>query len=128
GLALLTLAEPAMLDWHDRFVLREAGRGETLGGGVVLEAHPQDIRRRQPFAFLAERARRRAAVDDRAAYFLVVLEEEGTLPVKELSLRTGLDPAAARAAGGLWFPSVVLSAQAFAVVSAKLVAALRRPQ
>jgi selenocysteine-specific elongation factor len=128
GLALLTLAEPAVLDWHDRFVLREAGRGETLGGGVVLEAHPQEIRRRQPFAFLAERARRRAGVDDRAAYFLVVLEEEGSLPVKEVALRSGLDPAAARAAGGRWFPSVVFSEQAFADVSAKLVAALRSHQ
>ncbi|HEY2668237.1 MAG TPA: selenocysteine-specific translation elongation factor [Actinomycetota bacterium] len=128
GLALLTLTDPAVLDWHDRFVLRDAGRGETLGGGVVLEAHPQEIRRRQPFAMLAERARRRAAVSDRAAYFLVVLEEEGNLPVKDVALRTGLDPAAAQAAGGLWLPSVVFSQQAFADVSARLVAALRAHQ
>src|SRR5205814_274785 len=85
GLALLTLTEPAVLDWHDRFVLRDAGRGETLGGGVVLEAHPQEIRRRQPFAMLAERATRRAAVSDRAASFLVVLEEEGNLPVPDVA-------------------------------------------
>jgi selenocysteine-specific elongation factor len=128
GLALLTFAEPAVLDWHDRFVLRDAGRRETLGGGVVLEAHPLTIRRRQPFAMLAERARRRAAVDDRAAYFLVVLEEEGELPVKEVALRTGLDTPAARAAGGVWFPSVVFSPQALEDAKALLIAALRAHQ
>jgi selenocysteine-specific elongation factor len=128
GLALLTFTAPAILDWHDRFVLRDAGRRETLGGGVVLEAHPLAIRRRQPFAMLAERARRRAAVDDRAAYFLVVLDEEGDLPVKEVALRTGLDPAAARAAGGVWLPSVAFSPKAFEAASAKLVATLRAHQ
>ena len=128
GLALLTLAAPAVVDWHDRFVLRDAGRAETLGGGIVLEAHPLEIRRRQPFAKLAERARRRLAAPDRAGYFRVVLEEEDYLPIKDVALRTGLDPEAARSAGGIWLGSVVFSEPAFAAASGRLVAALRAHQ
>ncbi len=128
GLALLTLAEPAVLDWHDRFVLRDAGRSETLGGGVVLEAHPQEIRRRQPLAVLAERAQRRAGVAGRPDYFLVVLDEEGVMPVKDVALRTGLDPGVARAAGGIWLTSVVFSDRAFEEASTRLVTALRAHQ
>src|SRR2546421_8054831 len=93
GLALLTLAEPAVLDWHDRFVLRDSGRSETLGGGVVLEAHPLELRRRQSFGQLAERAKARLDAPDPAAYLRVLLDEEGHLPVKDVPLRTGLHPA-----------------------------------
>lgn len=44
----------------DRFVLRETGRGETIGGGVVLDAHPVlPVMRAQPDgtlqSYLAER-------------------------------------------------------------------------
>ena len=33
-------ARPLVLDRHDRFVLREAGRRETVAGGRVVDAHP----------------------------------------------------------------------------------------
>jgi len=128
GLALLTLAAPAVLDWHDRFVLRDSGRSETLGGGVVLEAHPQELRRRQSAGQLAECAKARLDAPDREAYLRVLLDEEGHLPVKDVPLRTGLDPAAARAAGGVWFPTTVFSEAALAEVSDRLVASLRSHQ
>lgn len=40
GLARLSFAVPLPLLPGDRFVLRETGRNETVGGGVVLDAHP----------------------------------------------------------------------------------------
>jgi selenocysteine-specific elongation factor len=38
--ARIRLSAPLVLDAHDRFVLREAGRRETVGGGVVLDVDP----------------------------------------------------------------------------------------
>lgn len=123
GLALVSLSEPAVLDWHDRFVLRDAGRSETVGGGLVLEPHPVAAR---PGALpvLAEQARRRLAVGDRGAYFALLLEEEGLLAVKDVALRTGLDLAEARASGGVWFATTVASEAALAGLGERLVAAL----
>ncbi len=40
GLVRLYLARPLPLVLGDRFVLREAGRGETIGGGRVLDVAP----------------------------------------------------------------------------------------
>ena len=127
GLALVTLAEPAVLDWRDRFVLRDSGRRETLGGGIVLEAHP-DASGRHPAAVLAERGRRRLEAAGRAAYFLEVLGEESLLPVREVPVRTGLDLPAAQAAGGVWFPATVFSEAAFSELAGRLTAALRAHQ
>lgn len=124
GLALVSLAEPAVLDWHDRFVLRDAGRSETVGGGLVLEPHPA-APRSGALPLLAEQARRRLAVGDRAAYFALLLEEEGLLAVKDVPLRTGLGLVEARATGGLWFATTVVSEAALAALGERLVAALR---
>ena len=124
GLALLSFQEPAVLDWGDRFVIRDSGRRETLGGGIVLEAHPEAAGH-QPMAVLAERARRRAQDGGRAEYFLDLLSEESLLPVREVALRTGLDLPAARAAGGVWFATTVFAAPAVASLANRLVAALR---
>ena len=128
GLALLTFSRPAVLDWHDRFVLRDSGRIETLGGGVVLEAHPGRLDARNPAGSLAARARRRREAPDRAAYFRTVLDEEGVLPAKEIPLRSGLDlqgaQEATRQAGGLWFATTAFSARSFAALSDRLVTTL----
>jgi len=40
--ARIRVSDPLVLDVHDRFVLREAGRGETVAGGVVLDTDPPD--------------------------------------------------------------------------------------
>ena len=36
----IRLARPLVLDVFDRFVLREAGRRETVAGGIVLDVAP----------------------------------------------------------------------------------------
>ncbi len=50
------------------------------------------------------------------------------MPVKDVALRTGLDPGVARAAGGIWLTSVVFSDRAFEEASTRLVTALRAHQ
>ncbi len=57
----------------DRFILREAGRGETLGGGRVLDIDPQ---------LPAARARPDMSVDR-------VVAERGRIDVEHLALLTG---------------------------------------
>ncbi|GAC1374856.1 MAG: hypothetical protein NVSMB32_17890 [Actinomycetota bacterium] len=130
GLAVLNLAEPAVLDWHDRFVLRDAGRSETLGGGLVLEAHPDASLRgdAQAHEVLAAQARRRLDVQDRSAYFSLLLAEEGMIPIKDLALRTGLDLPTARAVGGVWFPATVVSEAALQAAADRMAETLRSYQ
>ena len=40
GFARLRLSSPVVVDFGDRFVLRESGRRATVGGGLILDAHP----------------------------------------------------------------------------------------
>jgi selenocysteine-specific elongation factor len=40
GFARMHLAEPLPLTMGDRFILRESGRGETVGGGTVIDVQP----------------------------------------------------------------------------------------
>src|SRR5206468_4144206 len=40
AMARIRLSAPLVLDVFDRFVLREAGRRETVAGGVVLDTDP----------------------------------------------------------------------------------------
>lgn len=136
GLALVTFAETLVLDWNDHLVLRDSGRLETLGGGVVLEPHPRRLERRMPgkapvrsgAGDLEARAQRRIGLGDRAAYLGVVLDEEGVLPAGEVAIRTGLPEAEARAAAGVWFATSAFSPRAFDAASAAIVAALSAHQ
>lgn len=128
ALALITFAQTLVLDWHDHFVLRDSGRLETLGGGIVLEPHPRRLEGRSSAGGLYERAERRLPVQDRASYFAVVLDEEGAMPAGEVPVRTGLPDPAARQAAGTWFATTVFSGRAVAEASAAIVAELRAYQ
>jgi selenocysteine-specific elongation factor len=126
GIAILRLNEAVALDWRDRFILRDAGRRETLGGGVVLEPHPRALRRGD--RALLEGARRRLAAPDRPAYLEILLAEEGHLAQRDALVRTGLGAAPAREACGVWLSSTVFSEQAFEALSSRLVSTLRSHQ
>jgi selenocysteine-specific elongation factor len=52
----ITMARPLVLDVFDRFVLRESGRRETLGGGSVLDPAPPRRAGPAPQERLARRA------------------------------------------------------------------------
>jgi selenocysteine-specific elongation factor len=91
----IRLSAPLVLDVHDRFVLRESGRRETVAGGVVLDAFPP----RRPGADAPDRlARREHANRDELAD--LVLAERGAVREVDLRVLTGLPtPEAVRSAG-----------------------------
>jgi len=73
GAVRIHLPEPLPLLPGDRFVLRESGRAETVGGGAVLDVDPTER---------ASRARPDRSVDR-------VVRERGWVPVDELERLTG---------------------------------------
>jgi selenocysteine-specific elongation factor len=126
GTALVTLSRPAALEWGDRFVLRDAGRRETVGGGVVLEVAPGRIRRGD--ASVLERVVRRRSATDRLDYLRLLLEEEGRMARSEIRHRTGLVPADAERLEAVWLPTNVFSKASFDGISQRASAELRRYQ
>lgn len=102
----LELDRPLPLVAGDRFVLREAGRRATVGGGVVLDAHPPPrprgaAARRERVAALDRRAAAVRAADPVALAGLAVVER-GVAALDETAAAAGLPeariPDAARAA------------------------------
>jgi selenocysteine-specific elongation factor len=71
----MRLSSPVALDVFDRFVLRESGRGETVAGGVILDADPPARPGRDPARRLE--ARRTAT---RADLPRLAVAERGAIP------------------------------------------------
>ncbi len=94
--ARIRLSSPLVLDVHDRFVLRESGRRETVAGGVVLDPAPPQ----RPGATAADRLERRekARREDIPA---LLLAERGAVREAELRTLTGFAeiPGADRVSG-----------------------------
>jgi selenocysteine-specific elongation factor len=100
----IRLSEPLALEVHDRFVLRESGRRETVAGGVVLDAAPP----KRPGSDAAARLTRRAAPGADLAALL--LEERGAVPVADLRALTGADGIEGMTpVGGWWVSATVRS-------------------
>ena len=87
----ITSSTPVVLDVGDRFVLRESGRGETVAGGVVLDAGPPAKAGSDPVARLTARAS--ASRDELPA---LLVEERGAIDGTDVFALTG-----SRAPGGL---------------------------
>jgi selenocysteine-specific elongation factor len=64
GLAHVKLAEPAVVAAGDRFILRSMSPSETLGGGIVLSAQRQRLRRHADVAARWDAARMAALRGD----------------------------------------------------------------
>ena len=124
GLAAIRLAKPTVLDFSDRFIIRDSGRKQTVGGGVVLEPHPGKFR--GDAAVTAARAR--MVVGSRDDYVLVLLEEAGFLPLDEIFVRTGVSPEAAKDLPLLTLPSFAVSHEAFDRIGGQAVAHVRSYQ
>lgn len=124
GLAAIRLARPAVLDFSDRFILRDSGRRITVGGGVVLEPHPNQFR--GDAAVAGARARMLAA--DRSDYLFVLLEETGFLPQDEVFVRTGLTPEKIAALPVLQLPGFTVSPEAFDRIGSQVLAHVRAYQ
>jgi selenocysteine-specific elongation factor len=80
----ITTARPLVLDVFDRFVLRESGRQETLGGGSVLDPAPP---RRAGPAPLDRLARRAAAA--RGDLPAILADERGAVRASDALTLTG---------------------------------------
>jgi selenocysteine-specific elongation factor len=97
--ARLRLASPVVADAFDRFVLRDSGRGETVAGGVVLDAHPTQrrltgaARERRVEELRARREAGREGSLDR------LVSERGFVSIDEAERLAGVRPAESRIAG-----------------------------
>ena len=80
----ITTARPLVLDVSDRFVLRESGRRETLGGGTVLDPAPPRRAGPEPQVRLARRA---AATRDELPAILA--DERGAIRASDALALTG---------------------------------------
>jgi selenocysteine-specific elongation factor len=94
--ARIRLSSPLVLDVHDRFVLRESGRRETVAGGVVLDPAPP----RRPGATATDRLERREKAR-REEIPALLLAERGAVREAELRTLTGFAeiPGAERVSG-----------------------------
>ncbi len=86
GYARIKLSRPLVLDVFDRFVLRDAGRRETVAGGVVLDPAPPARPGTEAPARLA--ARSRASRKDLVPLLVV---ERGAVEAGEAALLTGVE-------------------------------------
>jgi len=98
--ARIRVSDPLVLDVHDRFVLREAGRGETVAGGVVLDTDPPDRLGRAAARRL--QGRERAARPDLPA---LLVSERGAVLRSDVAVLSGTRPSAVEGAepAGPWW-------------------------
>jgi selenocysteine-specific elongation factor len=83
----ITVPRPLVVDFHDGFVLREAGRQETVAGGLVLNPDPPH----RPSADWP--ARVRAWVEgSRETFALSLVEGRGAIRATDLVLIAGVHP------------------------------------
>jgi selenocysteine-specific elongation factor len=111
------VSTPLVLDVGDRFVLREAGRRETVAGGVVLDVDPP----LRPGPDAPERLARREAAD-RDSLPAVLVAERGAIAAADVTALTGATlatvPGSVRVAG--WWVADPLHASAAAAVTSTL--------
>jgi len=100
GFVRIGVSDPLVLDVGDRFVVREAGRRETVAGGVVLDVDPPD----RPRLAAARRldGREHAA---RADLPPLLVSERGAVLASDVAILTGTRPSGidgAERAGAWW--------------------------
>jgi selenocysteine-specific elongation factor len=98
--ARIRVSDPLVLDVHDRFVVRDAGRRETVAGGVVLDVEPPT--RPGSAAPLRLGQRERAGRWDLPR---LIVSEAGAVRVSDMSILAGTRPSAidgAERAGPWW--------------------------
>jgi selenocysteine-specific elongation factor len=115
--ARIRVSSPLVLEVHDRFVLREAGRRATVAGGVVLDVDPplrpgSDVEGRLS-------ARERAARSD---FPRLTVHERGAIGSHDLLVLTGAAPVAIEGAlrAGSWWVSADLHDRVAAAVRSAL--------
>ena len=100
ALARIRLSSPLVLDFGDRFVIRESGRRQTVAGGVVLDVDPPARPGPEPAVRLTARL-----AAPRAELPALLVAERGAAPASGLPALTGVHPdriEGARSIGGWW--------------------------
>jgi selenocysteine-specific elongation factor len=117
GFARLRLTAPVVAAYGDRFVLREAGRRATVGGGVILDPHPDAARGDR----VLERLQRRRGASAADLPGLLV-EERGAVRSAELLPLAGVNPGAIAGAELLdgWWVSASLASELERAVASEL--------
>jgi selenocysteine-specific elongation factor len=100
GYARIRLARPIVVEVGDRFVLREAGRRETVAGGVVLDQEPPARPGLAPGDRLARREGSRG--DDLSS---LIVSERGAVRAADIPILTGSPTIAIKGATrvGAWW-------------------------
>ena len=93
----VTLSQPTVVDFKDPFGLREAGRRETVAGGVVLDPAPPA----RPGEGAPDRLRARLEAGDREELAWRVVVDRGAIRVHEVQMQTGGSPDGAVARGAI---------------------------
>ncbi|MGH2661914.1 MAG: selenocysteine-specific translation elongation factor [Actinomycetota bacterium] len=94
GLVRIRLSRAIVAEVGDRFVLREAGRRETVAGGVVLDTDPPARPGADADAAARLERRERATRDDMAT---VVVTERGAVRAADLGVLAGSSASSPRA-------------------------------
>ncbi|HXF56846.1 MAG TPA: selenocysteine-specific translation elongation factor, partial [Actinomycetota bacterium] len=115
----VSLSRPVVLDVHDRFVLREAGRRETVAGGIVLDPDPPSRPGPDPAARL--RARLRA---DRGEVARLLVRERGVVAAADVFILCGAEAAEAVRRGAVALGGFVADPEAVERAAGELVRAL----
>jgi selenocysteine-specific elongation factor len=85
--ARITLGHPIVAAPFDRFVVRDTGRRQTVGGGIVLDAHPTALRGSARAARVTQLQRRTRATPDEIP--ALVVAERGIVARADLAWMSG---------------------------------------
>jgi selenocysteine-specific elongation factor len=117
--ARVTLNRPLVLDFKDSFVLREAGRRETVAGGQVLDTDPPA----RPGTDSVGRLEARANAD-RSELPWRVVADRGAVRASDVRMLTGVAPREAMQGGAVSLDSWLISPQLADEAAQRLTAAL----
>ncbi len=96
GFLQLELEAPVVTVRGDHYILRRPSPGETLGGGIILDAHPRQRYKR--FAVDTLQYLQALTVGSPVEVFYQALARSGAVTIQECSDRSGLSNDAARQA------------------------------
>lgn len=92
-LVQIRLNEPVVAAPHDRFILRTLSPVQTIGGGMIVEALPEKLRRNNPQTVQDAHDRARAVLADKDFIeYCIKTAEAFAVTETELSIRTKILP------------------------------------
>jgi selenocysteine-specific elongation factor len=118
--ARITLSRPVVIDLGDSFVLREAGRQQTMAGGEVLDTDPPA----RPGPDAAARLQARIGLD-RATLAWRTVTDRGAIRTPEVAVLAGVTPEEVAAHGAVKLEGWLVAPEVLQEAAGELSAALR---